>query len=127
MLSSLWQIVQSVNAAPNLEQALKLIVRSVKENMSTHVCSVYLFDEEQKNFVLMATEGLNPEAVGQVRMSEEEGLVGLVAKRAEPINLDQADQHPRYRYFPETGEEQYASFLGVPIIHQQNILGVLVD
>jgi phosphotransferase system enzyme I (PtsP) len=74
----------------------------------------------------MATDGLNDSAVGQVRLAAGEGLVGRVVVREEPINLDQAESHPSYQYFPETGEERYSAFLGVPIIHHRKVLGVLV-
>jgi phosphotransferase system, enzyme I, PtsP len=125
MLNSLRSIVQEVNAARDLPSALGIIVSSVKNAMRTHVCSVYMRDEEG-GYVLMATDGLNQNAVGRVRLSAGEGLVGRVVVREEPINLEQAEAHPSYQYFPETGEERYSSFLGVPIIHQRKVLGVLV-
>ena len=125
MLSSLRSIVQEVNAARDLPSALGIIVSSVKSAMRTHVCSVYMRDDEG-GYVLMATDGLNQNAVGRVRLSAGEGLVGRVVVREEPINLEQAEAHPSYQYFPETGEERYSSFLGVPIIHQRKVLGVLV-
>ena len=74
----------------------------------------------------MATKGLNPDAIGKVSLGYSEGLVGLVGVREEPINLEDAQAHERYRYFPETGEERYGNFLGVPIIHHKQVLGVLV-
>ncbi|HFN4113699.1 TPA: hypothetical protein ACHFW9_003675 [Pseudomonas aeruginosa] len=83
--------------------------------MGTQVCSVYLLDTETQRFVLMATEGLNKRSIGKVSMAPSEGLVGLVGTREEPLNLENAAAHPRYRYFAETGEERYASFLGAPI------------
>jgi len=125
MLESLRRIVQEVNAAPNLRGVLGIIVERVREAMATEVCSVYLRDDDG-SYVLMATEGLLPEAIGKVRLPKDQGLVGLVAYREEPLNLDKADSHPKYQYFPETGEEVYASFLGVPVIHQRQVLGVLV-
>lgn len=125
MLNSLRSIVQEVNAARDLPSALGIIVSSVKSAMRTHVCSVYMRDDEG-GYVLMATDGLNQDAVGRVRLSAGEGLVGRVVAREEPINLEQAEAHPSYQYFPETGEERYSSFLGVPIIHQRKVLGVLV-
>jgi len=76
--------------------------------------------------VLMATEGLNKRSIGKVSMAPNEGLVGLVGTREEPLNLENAADHPRYRYFAETGEERYASFLGAPIIHHRRVVGVLV-
>ncbi len=126
MLDTLHRIVQEVNAARGLKHALGIIVRRVAEAMNVDVCSVYLLDQEAGEYVLMATLGLNPDAVGKVRLQPHEGLVGLVGERAEPINLDNADQHPRFRYFPETGEERFHAFLGVPIIHFRQVLGVLV-
>ncbi len=125
MLNSLRNIVQEVNAARDLPSALGIIVSSVKAAMRTHVCSVYMRDDEG-GYVLLATDGLNQNAVGHVRLSAGEGLVGRVVVREEPINLEQAEAHPSYQYFPETGEERYSSFLGVPIIHQRKVLGVLV-
>ncbi len=125
MLHYLSSIVQEVGVAKDLPSVLGIIVERVKSAMKTDVCSIYLRDGDGK-FLLMATEGLNPDAVGVVRLSREEGLIGWVVGREEPINLDDAESHPRYQYFPETGEERYSSFLGVPVIHHRVVLGVLV-
>lgn len=126
MLSTLRSIVQEVNGARDLQEALDIIVSRVQTAMNTEVCSVYLLDPETNRYVLMATEGLYKKAVGKVSLAHSEGLIGLVGSREEPINLEDAPSHPRYRYFPETGEERFRSFLGVPIIHRRRILGVLV-
>ncbi len=126
MLNTLRKIVQEVNAAKDLKAALGIIVQRVREAMGSQVCSVYLLDPETGRFVLMATEGLNKRAIGKVSMAPNEGLVGLVGTREEPLNLEHASEHPRYRYFAETGEERYASFLGSPIIHHRKVMGVLV-
>jgi phosphotransferase system, enzyme I, PtsP len=125
MLTALRSIVQEVNAARDLTAVLNIIVARVKAVMNTEVCSVYLRDQAGA-YVLMATDGLNLASVGQVRLAVNEGLVGLVAAREEPINLDRAENHPKFQYFPETGEERYSAFLGVPIIHHRSVLGVLV-
>ncbi len=125
MLETLRRLVQEVNQARNLDQALSIIVHSVKAIMNVAVCSVYLRDSNN-GFLLMATDGLEERAVGKVRLQEGEGLISLVAKRAEPVNLRSALAHPKYHYFPETGEESYHAFLGVPIIHHRNVVGVLV-
>ncbi|HEY7772594.1 MAG TPA: phosphoenolpyruvate--protein phosphotransferase [Marinagarivorans sp.] len=125
MLTSLRSIVQEVNSARDLPAVLRIIVERVKKTMNTEVCSVYLRNR-QDEYVLMATEGLNPEAVGHVILTRGHGLVGLVASREEPVNLDQAETHPKFEYFPETGEERYSAFLGVPIIHHRKVMGVLV-
>lgn len=125
MLSDLRRIVQEVNAARDLNSALEIIVSRVRAAMSTQVCSVYLRDNN-RHFLLMATEGLNQESIGKVRLAPDQGLIGWVASREEPLNLDQAESHPNYQYFAETGEERYSAFLGVPIIHHRQVLGVLV-
>ncbi len=126
MLKVLRSIVQEVNRAKNLDRALNIIVRRVKAALEVDVCSIYLADHESGELELMASEGLAADAVHQVRLSMDEGLVGYVAQRAELLNLEEATRHRRYRYFPETGEEQYHSFLGVPIINHRDTLGVLV-
>ena len=126
MLEELRSIVQEVNAAKDLNSSLQIIVHRVRETLSTQVCSVYLLDNDINAHVLMASEGLNKAAVGHVSLEIGEGLVGLVAKYAEPINLQDASLHPSYYYLKETGEESFHAFLGVPIIHHRKVLGVLV-
>lgn len=126
MLETLRQIVQEVNAAPGLPDALDIIVRRVRDAMDTEVCSVYMREPGEEKFVFRATEGLNKEQVGQASLASGEGLVGLVAEREEPINLENAENHPSFHFLPGLGEEAYSAFLGVPIIHQRDVLGVLV-
>ncbi len=126
MLSVLRKIVQEVSAAPDLETVLDLTVRRIQRAMHTQVCSIYLLDSVTQRYVLMATQGLNREAVGKASLSAAEGVVGLVGQRAEPLNLEDASVHPSYIYLQSTGEERFHAFLGVPIIHQGEVLGVLV-
>lgn len=126
MLDRLRDIVQAVNSARDLQSALDVIVSSVRDAMVTQVCSVYLLDSDIGSHVLMASEGLRKESVGHVSLQLDEGLVGLVARNAEPVNLEDAQSHPNYHYLSETGEEAFSSFLGVPIIHHRKVLGVLV-
>lgn len=124
MLNALRNIVREVNAAADLPTVMEVIVSRIRDNMKTQVCSIYLRDNSAR-YVLRATEGLNPAAVGNVSLNLDEGLVGYVAKRVEPINIESPEHHPQYKYFPETGEESVNSFLGVPIIHQRQVLGIL--
>ena len=98
----------------------------VKAAMDTDVCSVYVRNPAAPQYVLMATEGLNPSSVGKIQMAAGEGIVGLVATRQEPVNLANAAEHPSYRYFPETGEQQFSGFLAVPLVHFRQSMGVLV-
>ena len=90
MLGELRVIVQRVSAANDLDAALSIIVSCVRETLHTKVCSVYLLDADLDGYVLMASEGLNKEAIRQVSLQADEGLVGLVAKNAEPVNLKDA-------------------------------------
>ena len=95
MLDTLRSIIQEVNGAADLTATLNIIVRRVQNAMGTRVCSVYLLDKNLGRYVLMATKGLDAGAVGKASLAPEEGLVGLVAQRAEPVNLEQARYHPR--------------------------------
>jgi len=126
MLENLRRIVQEVNEAPDLERALDVIVRRVKQVVRADVCSVYLTDFDARQHVLQATDGLRPQAVGRVRIPLNRGLVGWVSERAEPVNLDDGSSHPRYLRVSETGEERFRGFLGAPIIQNRKVLGVLV-
>lgn len=126
MLDTLHRIVNDVNSAPDLGAALQVIVGGVKQAVGADVCSVYLTDFEARTHVLMATDGLRQEAVGKVTLPQGRGLIGLVAERAEPLNLADAPSHPRYLHVAETGEIQFRGFLGVPIIQNRKVLGVLV-
>jgi phosphotransferase system enzyme I (PtsP) len=126
MLDILRRIVQEVSTAKGLDQALDIIVSRVREALEVDVCTVYQAIPDQAELVLRATSGLKPECVNIVRLNYDEGLVGLVAQRAESLNLENASLHPRYKYVPETGEEPYSAFLGVPVIYQRKLLGVLI-
>lgn len=126
MLDILRRIIVEVNAASDLNRALNIIVQRVKKAIQVDVASVYLSDFQLQQHILMATDGFNPRSVGRVRLNFGEGLVGLVSERAEPLNLEDGPQHPRYRHVVDTGEESYHGFLGVPIIQYRKVLGVLV-
>ena len=125
-LVSLQQIVQEVSSAPDLTAASRIIVNRVRETMHTDVCSVYLIEPATRTLVLSATEGLNPAAIGKVRLEVEQGLVGLVATSSEPINVRDAARHPRFKLIPQCEEAPYHGFLGVPVIHRGATLGVIV-
>jgi len=126
MLGLLRRITQEVTAAQSLPAALDIIVRRVRRAMRAEVCSIYLVDPNSQDYILMATRGLNSEVAGQASLKPDEGLVSLVGRRAEPVNLEDAHSHPSFHYLKGTGEERYQSFLGVPIIHHRQVLGVLV-
>lgn len=125
MLKVLRRIVQEVSSAPSFEQALQILVSRVREALHTHACTVFLLDNN-KHYVLLATQGLNPNAVGNVRLGIDQGLVGLVGNNRELINIDNAQEHENFFYIEDLGEERYQAFLGVPIIYNRALLGVLV-
>jgi phosphotransferase system enzyme I (PtsP) len=125
MLKLLRKIVTEVRSQSDLETVLELIVRRIQEGMDTEVCSVYLKDSSTQRLVLRATKGLHKDSIGS-SLSKFEGVVGLVASRAEPVNTDDVEEHPAFCLIPGSGEEQFHSFLGVPIIYQRDVLGVLV-
>ena len=126
MLDILRRIIQDINAAQNLHEALSVIVVEVKAALHTDVCSVYMTDPVRGEHVLMASDGLRPGAVGKVRLKLGQGLTGLVASRAEPVNVDDAPAHPAFIYVPAAGEAPFHGFIGVPIIRRRKVLGVLV-
>src|SRR6202795_4071807 len=107
------------------QERLDKIVVLIAANMVAEVCSVYVLRIDN-TLELYATEGLNRDAVHRTVLSAHEGLVGLVASEATPLNLNDAQSHPAFSFRPETREEIYHSFLGVPILRAGNTLGVLV-
>ena len=118
--------LREVMAEPvSAQDRLDKIVVLIAANMVAEVCSVYVLRVDD-TLELYATEGLKREAVHQTVLSKDEGLVGLVASEAKPINLSNAQDHPAFSFRPETGEEIYHSFLGVPVLRAGNTLGVLV-
>ena len=126
MIETLRKIVQAVSEADDLEQELSLIVHEVRRAMATDVCTVYLSDRATTRLVFRATEGLNRDKIGAFSLARTEGLVGWVASRGEMLNLEDASAHPSFQLVPGLGEESFNSFMGAPIIHQRDLLGVLI-
>jgi phosphotransferase system enzyme I (PtsP) len=118
--------LREVMAEPvSAQERLDKIVVLIAANMVAEVCSFYVLRVDS-TLELYATEGLNRDAVHNTVLGSDEGLVGLVASQATAINLSNAQAHPAFSFRPETGEEIYHSFLGVPILRAGNTLGVLV-
>ncbi|WP_292138229.1 phosphoenolpyruvate--protein phosphotransferase, partial [Mesorhizobium sp.] len=107
------------------QERLDRIVRDIASNMVAEVCSLYVLRADSV-LELYATEGLNPNAVHLAQLRLGQGLVGTIAASARPLNLSNAQEHPAFAYLPETGEEIYNSFLGVPVLRAGRTLGVLV-
>ncbi len=101
------------------------VVALIASRFRTDVCSAYLLEPDRSNLVLAATVGLHPRCIGTLRMPLSEGLTGLVAEKVVPVAVNDVTNHPRFKYFPESGEEEYHSFLGVPLIDRGVLQGVL--
>lgn len=126
MLTILRQIIQEVSAAADFKEALELMVQRIAMALATQACSIFLLDRHKQEYVLVATQGLNPKAINKVRVPINKGLIGLVGEREEPINIDDATKHPRFLHVADAGEEAYRAFLGTPVIYQRKVLGVLI-
>ena len=106
-------------------ETLMNVVALIARRFHTDVCCVYLLEPDRINLVLAATLGLRPQCIGTLRMATHEGLVGLVAEQLHPVAVEEVKSHPRFKYFSEAGEDAYRSFLGVPLIDQGLLQGVL--
>jgi starch phosphorylase len=126
-------LVLTIEEITNLTQeggkaadSLMNVVALIATRFKTDVCSAYLLEPDRSNLVLAATLGLHPRSIGKLRMPLSEGLAGLVAEQVLPVAVEDARNHPRFKYFKESGEEEYHSFLGVPLIDDGILQGVLV-
>lgn len=115
-----------IERSSDVRETLDEIPRLVAEHLDMEVCSLYSYTAATERLVLLSSSGLRPAAVGRVGMRKGEGLTGLVVEQREPVMAIDALAHPRYKYFPESGEERYHSFLGVPIFEKGEPVGVLV-
>ncbi len=119
------QIREAMAGAAPAQERLDTVVRIIAQSMVAEVCSIYL-RRASGELELFATQGLKPEAVHNTRLRPGEGLVGEVARMAEPISLSDAPSHPSFAYRPETGEDPYHAFLGAPLLRGGRAIGVLV-
>ncbi len=125
-LSLLDEIVALVGGTADIRAAAQGIVDTISSRLEMEVCSIYVFEKDAGRLRLWATAGLDPASVGKVTMSVSEGLTGMAVEKLQPVMAIDALVHPRYKYFPETGEERYHSFLGVPVLERGEPVGVLV-
>jgi phosphotransferase system enzyme I (PtsP) len=125
-ISILEEIFRIITDSKQPEHTLELIVKQIADKLNTDVCSVYVFDPTERHLVLRATVGLNQASVGSISMNVREGLTGLVIEKMEPVFVVKPSTHPRFKYYEESGEDIYQTFLGLPLVYHQKILGVLV-
>lgn len=107
-------------------ETLMNVVALIAKRFQTEVCSAYLLEPDRANLVLAATVGLRPQCIGTLRLGLHEGLAGLVAEEVRAVAVHQVNSHPRFKFFGEAGEENFQSFLGVPVIDRGVLQGVLV-
>lgn len=125
LLSLLRRVVESVNSTRDLKTKLSGLTQMVRGGMAIDACSVYLWDDQGEHYSLMATAGLANESVGSVKLSKNQGLIALVGKREEPLNLADYTQHPNFHPVMALHEEDMHGMLAVPIIHSRKLLGVV--
>ena len=106
------------------ETRLQRVVKLIAGTMVADVCSIYRRTQDNR-LELIATEGLRPDAVHRTFLAFNEGLVGQIAAHAQPLSIQDAPRHPDFSYRPETGEDPYHAFLGVPILRGGQVVGVL--
>src|SRR3990167_1261476 len=126
MLTTLRQIIQEVASAQDFKEALTIMVGRITKALDTQACSIFLLDRRHGEYVLISTRGLNPKAVGKIRIPMNQGLIGLIGEREEPLNIDDASKHPHFLHVAEAKEEAFKAFLGAPIIYHRQVLGVLI-
>ncbi|MDV2495056.1 MAG: GAF domain-containing protein [bacterium] len=119
------EVAKIANSTMDLQERLDGIVEMLGEQLQADVCSIMLIDEETGDLVLQATKGLNPEAVGQVRLEQGVGITGAVVATKQSIALRDASKDPRFFYVPETGEERYKSILCAPILDKEKAIGCI--
>jgi len=125
-LSLVEAIGTAIGQSTDLISTLSHVVDLVGDHLDMEVCSIYNFTPSTKRLVLLANRGLQTGSAGLVSMSVDEGLTGFTVQKGEPVMAIDALAHPRFKYFPDTGEERYHSFLGVPIFDKREPVGVLV-
>jgi phosphotransferase system enzyme I (PtsP) len=119
-------VAEIVARSHDLDETLGNVVDLVGKRLDADACSIYMLDSSLESLTLRATIGLERESVGHVQLPVGEGLVGLAAERRAPVVIERAEAHPRYKYFPETGEERFTSLMAVPLMVRGTTVGVIV-
>ncbi|MBI1309749.1 GAF domain-containing protein [bacterium] len=125
--AAVWREFAAVAARiPDRRAAWTEMLRMIANRLDLDACSLFGLDRSTGELVLSATMGLNQGSVGTIRLRFHQGLVGLVAQRLQPVYVANAPSHPRFRHFPEAGEDLYQSFFGIPLLWHGEFCGVLV-
>lgn len=126
MLNLLQKIALSVASSRNLHEILTMVVETVVDNIGADVCSIFLWNEKLRRYQMAANRGFDPAQANQVTLGANEGIISVVGKKEEPVNLADAGVHPAFHLVTDLQEEELHGLLAVPIIHQRKLLGVLV-
>ncbi len=120
------RILQETGYNDSFGEVLNFIITRILESVVADCCSIFLCDDDTAEFVLVATQGLTQSSVGKFRIRYGDGLIGMVGQREEPMNLENAPAHENYVYVKGLGDHEYHGFLGLPILYQGNLQGVLI-
>ena len=120
------EVNRIITSSHNSDETLARTATMIAKRIKVDACSIYIFDAEQSILILKATHGLDTSTIEKVRMLPSEGLVGLVLERSAPVQESKMQEHPRFKAFPQTKEDSFSSFLGVPLIEHRKSFGVLV-
>lgn len=126
MLAVLQKIMKEIRNAHDFDEAALILVQRVRESIEADACALFLFDQYLSQLVMIATKGHKVKSIGSIKLDLDHGLIGAIATQKELLNLADAQVHPAYYYFPELGEDQFHGFIGVPIVYQRRLLGVLI-
>ena len=125
MWNELYKILQEVNHAHDFDEALLVLVQRIRESIDAQASAIFLVDRHFAEFVLLATKGYSTKSV-DVRVPLDEGLLGVIAHKKEPLHLDDASKHLQVFSVTALPGETLRGFIGVPIIHQRRLLGIIV-
>jgi phosphotransferase system enzyme I (PtsP) len=126
VLKFLRRIVEEVESTSNLSEALSILVKLTQEALEVEACSVFMVDARTHDYVLMANIGSKNPALQNLRIKSHQGLIGVIGEQKKPLNLQDALTHPNYIYIPEAAADSFHAFLGVPIIANRRLLGVII-
>ena len=125
-LQTFTEVNRIITSSHNSDETLARTAEMIAKRISVDACSIYIYDSDRGILILKATHGLDPSTIDSVHMLPSEGLVGLVLERSAPVQESQMQKHPRFKSFPQTKEDYFSSFLGVPLIEHRRSFGVLV-
>ena len=126
MLVILDKIMKEIRNAHDFDEAVLILVQRVRESIEADACAFFLVDRHLSQLVMLATKGHKVKSIDSIKLDLDHGLIGMIATQKELLNLADAQTHPAYYYFPQLGEDQFHGFIGVPIVYQRRLLGVII-